>query len=52
VLDGGPVAVGTATAGVGKGISVTQSGYFRTYAVVFVIGLLVGAVILLSKAVS
>ncbi|HEX4215836.1 MAG TPA: NADH-quinone oxidoreductase subunit L [Candidatus Dormibacteraeota bacterium] len=47
LIDGTVNAVGTIAESSGEGISVTENGLFRTYALVFLVGALVAAVVVL-----
>ena len=50
VLDGAVVGTGQAAVAGAAGLSLTQSGYFRNYVLVFVGGAVVAAVLLLIRA--
>jgi NADH-quinone oxidoreductase subunit L len=50
VIDGVVIATGDMTAMGAGGLSLTQSGYFRNYALVFVAGACIVAVLLLFRA--
>jgi NADH-quinone oxidoreductase subunit L len=50
VIDGAVRGVGTAAESVADGVSVIQNGYFRTYMLVFLVGALVAAAIVLYRA--
>ncbi|TAN34781.1 NADH-quinone oxidoreductase subunit L [bacterium] len=50
VIDGAVVGTGQATAAGASGLSLTQSGYFRNYVLVFVGGAVVAAVLILVRA--
>src|SRR5262249_46924843 len=47
IIDGTPAEIGIAAQSSAAGLSLTQTGYFRTYALVFLAGAVVAAVILL-----
>ena len=51
IIDGTPAEIGVAAQSSAAGLSLTQTGYFRTYALVFLAGAVVaGVVLLLVKA--
>jgi NADH-quinone oxidoreductase subunit L len=50
ILDGAVVGAGAATRAGAAGLSLTQSGYFRNYVLVFVGGALLAAVVILVRA--
>src|SRR6202162_1423275 len=50
VLDGAGVGAGRAAAGGASSLSLTQSGYFRNYVLVFVAGAVVAGVLILVRA--
>jgi len=50
VIDGAVVGTGTLAAASAQGLSLTQSGYFRNYVLVFVAGAVVVAVLLIVRA--
>jgi hypothetical protein len=50
VLDGAVVGTGQAAVAGATSLSLTQSGYFRNYVLVFVGGAVVAAVLLLIRA--
>jgi NADH-quinone oxidoreductase subunit L len=50
VIEGAVAGLGAAAQGTAGGVSATENGFFRTYALVFVVGALVGAAIVLIKA--
>jgi hypothetical protein len=52
VLDGAVVGTGQATEAGAGSLSLTQSGYFRNYVLVFVGGAIVAAILILSRASS
>jgi NADH-quinone oxidoreductase subunit L len=49
VLDGAVVGTGNAAVAAARSLSLTQSGYFRNYVLVFVGGAVVAAVLLLVR---
>jgi NADH-quinone oxidoreductase subunit L len=52
VIEGAVDGVATAAQGTAGGVSATENGYFRTYALVIVVGALVAAAIVLIRAFS
>ena len=52
VIDGAVVETGAVTAAGATGLSLTQSGYFRNYVLVFVGGAVVAAIVILVRASS
>ena len=50
VLDGAVVGTGSATEALAGGASLTETGYFRNYVLVFVAGAVIVAVLLLARA--
>ena len=51
-IDGVVVATGVATEASASGLSLTQSGYFRNYVLVFLAGACIAAILILVRASS